>query len=327
MTRRPARKSSRRAATQSLIANPVPWPNGARCAVAITFDIDTDSFLHLEQGEQAPKMLSALSWLRYDEVAVPRILEVYRRYGLKQTFFYPAWCMEHYPRLVELILKDGHEIAAHGYLHEEPNKQSREREHYWLRRQIDVIAKMTGKRPRGWRAPVYKASQYSPELLAEEGLIYEASLMGDDVPYVLRTKNGDVVELPSHVALDDWPHFVHSFDIDYRMPVKSPDEGFACYWAEFEAAYDHGGLWIGVWHPFVTGRLSRCVRMARMIEDMLKKKRVWFATMEEIARHAQACMAKGGTVVKNSAGQQACKSDMPIPGGIEILSWSWGASN
>lgn len=293
MARKSARTSSRRAAKQSLIANPVPWPNGARCAVAITFDIDTDSFLHLEQGEQAPKMLSALSWLRYDEVAVPRILEVYRRYGLKQTFFYPAWCMEHYPRLVELILKDGHEIAAHGYLHEEPNKQSREREHYWLRRQIDVIAKMTGQRPRGWRAPLYKASQYSPELLAEEGLIYEASLMGDDVPYILRTKRGDVVELPSHVALDDWPHFVHSFDIDYRMPVKSPDEGFACYWAEFEAAYDHGGLWIGVWHPFVTGRLSRCVRMARMIEDMLKKKRVWFATMEEIARHAQACMAKG----------------------------------
>jgi hypothetical protein len=40
----------------------------------------------------------------------------------------------------------------------------------------------------------------------------------------------------------------------------------------------------------------------------------------------RACMAKGGEVVKNAAGQQACKSDMPIPGGIEVLSWSWGAS-
>ena len=56
MARKPARKqaprkSPRRAANTSLIANPVPWPNGARCAVAITFDIDTDSFLHLEHGE------------------------------------------------------------------------------------------------------------------------------------------------------------------------------------------------------------------------------------------------------------------------------------
>ena len=29
--------------TLKLIENPVPWPDGARCAVAITFDIDTDS--------------------------------------------------------------------------------------------------------------------------------------------------------------------------------------------------------------------------------------------------------------------------------------------
>src|SRR5512144_2194627 len=60
MDRKVARKSSHSAASKSLIANPMPWPNGARCAVAITFDIDTDSFLHLEQGEQAPKILSAL---------------------------------------------------------------------------------------------------------------------------------------------------------------------------------------------------------------------------------------------------------------------------
>ena len=49
MARKPTR-TARRAAGGSLIANPVPWPNGALCAVAITFDIDTDSFLHLEQG-------------------------------------------------------------------------------------------------------------------------------------------------------------------------------------------------------------------------------------------------------------------------------------
>ena len=34
--------------TLKLIDNPVPWPDGARCAVAITFDIDTDSILHLD---------------------------------------------------------------------------------------------------------------------------------------------------------------------------------------------------------------------------------------------------------------------------------------
>ena len=39
--------------TLKLIENPVPWPDGARCAVAITFDIDTDSILHLDFPDKA----------------------------------------------------------------------------------------------------------------------------------------------------------------------------------------------------------------------------------------------------------------------------------
>ncbi len=123
-----------------MIERPVPWPNGAKCAVAITFDIDTDSFLHLEYGDRVPDMVCTTSWLRYDEIAVPRILGMYRDLGLRQTFFYPAWCMERYPHLVELILKDGHEIAHHGYLHENPNQLTKEDEVYWIQRSIDTIA-------------------------------------------------------------------------------------------------------------------------------------------------------------------------------------------
>ena len=58
---------------RSLIANPPTWPNGARCAVALTFDVDTDSMLHYSLPETAHKKLTALSWTRYDQVAVPRI--------------------------------------------------------------------------------------------------------------------------------------------------------------------------------------------------------------------------------------------------------------
>ena len=34
-----------------MIANPPPWPNGARCAVAVTFDMDADSLIHLDHPE------------------------------------------------------------------------------------------------------------------------------------------------------------------------------------------------------------------------------------------------------------------------------------
>jgi peptidoglycan/xylan/chitin deacetylase (PgdA/CDA1 family) len=276
-----------------MIKNPVPWPDGAKCAAAITFDIDTDSILHLEHRERADTMLSSLSWLKYDEIAVPRILDMYRQCGIKQTFFYPAWCMERYPHLVDMILEGGHEIAAHGYIHEDPNKLPQEEEHYWLRRQIEVIEKMTGQRPRGWRGPLYNASKYSPDLLIEEGFIYDATLMGDDVPYILKTAQGSVIELPSHWAMDDWPHYTHSMDMNYMMTIKSPDEAMNVFMSEFEAMYDFGGLWVTVWHPFVSGRLARCRRVLQMIEYMQNKGGVWFATMEEIGLHVQACIDDG----------------------------------
>ena len=63
-------------------------------------------------------------------------------------------------------------------------------------------------------------------------------------------------------------------------------EGFR---EEFEAAYEAGGLWIGVWHPFVSGRLARWRQVEKLIEDMVARGDVWLAPLEDIARHALAC--------------------------------------
>jgi peptidoglycan-N-acetylglucosamine deacetylase len=74
----------------------------------------------------------------------------------------------------------------------------------------------------------------------------------------------------------------------------SPDRAMEIFMAEFEAMRQcGGGLWVGVWHPFVSGRLARWLRVERMIEQMLETGEVWFATMEEIARHVNACHKKG----------------------------------
>jgi hypothetical protein len=105
-----------------MIQRPVPWPNGAKVAVAITFDMDADSLVHVGHPRDSITRVSTISMLRYGpEVAVPRILEGYRRYGLKQTFFVPAWCIEHYPDAVEAMVRDDHEVGFHGYIHEAPN--------------------------------------------------------------------------------------------------------------------------------------------------------------------------------------------------------------
>ncbi|PLR80576.1 ribulose phosphate epimerase [Bacillus canaveralius] len=279
-----------------MIKNPVPWPNGAKCAIAITFDMDTDSILHLAHPDTANTRISTMSWLKYDEIAIPRILDMYKKYNLKQTFFIPAWVIERYPKTVELILNDGHEIAHHGYLHEHPNELSAEEELYWLHRGIDVIEKFTGKRPRGWRAPMYNFSKHSLEFLAKEGFLYDSSLMGDDVPYILKGKSGEIFELPTHWAMDDWPQYTHNSELGYVMPINSPKRAMEVFLSEFDAAWEHGGMWISVWHPFVSGRLARCVAIDKMIQYMLQKGNVWFATLEEIALHVKKCVDDGSYI-------------------------------
>ena len=212
-----------------MIENPLRWPNGARCAVAFTFDMDAESLLHIYQPETAHNRLALSSMLRYGpEVAVPRIVATYRRFGLRQTFFIPGWCIEQYPRAVELILAGGHEIAHHGYLHEKPNQLTRAEEHDWLRRAIETITRATGRRPLGYRAPSYAFSRHTLELLLEEGFEYDASLSGHDIPYVLAGEGGRLVELPADVPLDDWTQYVCLRDFGYMLPIAAPHRCRTC---------------------------------------------------------------------------------------------------
>lgn len=277
-----------------MIQRPIPWPGGAKCAVCITFDMDADSILHIAHPDDSLNRMASLSSLRYGpQVGVPRILDTYKEFGIKQTFFIPAWCMEQYPETVELILEGGHEIAHHGYIHEHPNELSRDEEQYWLKRSIEVIETMTGKRPRGWRAPLYNFSEHSVDLLIEEGFKYDASLMGDDVPYLIESGKSHLVELPSYWGMDDWPQFVQDMDLNYMMPIKSASQGIEVFRDEFDAMYEYGGLWVPVWHPFATGRLARWHQVRKLLRYMQDKGDVWFATMEEIASHVERVTADG----------------------------------
>ena len=75
-----------------MISNPVPWPDGAKCAVAITFDMDADSILHLHHPKTSISRISAMSMLRYGpEVAVPRIVETYTAFYATNAISLWAW--------------------------------------------------------------------------------------------------------------------------------------------------------------------------------------------------------------------------------------------
>ena len=277
-----------------MIENPIRWPDGARCAVNISFDMDAESLLHIYFGDTAPNRVAMASRLRYGpEVAVPRIVDAFRRAGIRQTFFVPGWCMEQYPRAVALIADHGHEIAHHGYMHEKVNQLGRDEERSVFLRALDSIVKVTGTRPRGFRAPSGSFSRHTLDLLVEAGLDYDASLAGPHIPYVIATQRGGLVELPHDVTMDDWTQYVCLKEFGYMLPIASPAQAMEVWRAEFDAAWRHGALWNAVWHPFVSGRLARCDAMSELIEYMQAKGGVWFARLDEIAAHVQSEIAAG----------------------------------
>ena len=259
-----------------MIKNPVPWPNGARCAVVFTWDMDADSILHLAHPNDADTRLSTNSMLRYGpEVGVPRIIDMCKSFGIEQTFFVPGWCAERYPKAVELMVKNGHEVALHGYLHEYPNELTKEQELFWTTKGMEAIKKISGKKPRGYRAPWYKYSKHSTDILAELGMLWDTSLMGDDNPYVIKSKAGELIELPSRWQLDDWPQFVHNHDLDFMMPIASPSYAMEVYMAEFY------------------GQVARLMMVADMIGKMQAKGDVWIATGEKVANYVRKLIAEG----------------------------------
>jgi peptidoglycan/xylan/chitin deacetylase (PgdA/CDA1 family) len=277
-----------------MLRNPIPWPNGARCACAITFDMDADSLIHVARPKDGFDRLYPVTMGRYGpNVAVPRILATYRRLGLKQSFFVPGWCLERYPAAVEAILEDGHEVGHHGYLHEDPTEHTGAEQAYWFERALEVHKRVTGRTPRGYRAPVYNVNQAVIDLLIAWGFAYDSSLMGDDVPYLMRTSAGELWELPVHWGSDDWPPFAHYPEIGYMMPVKAPTKGLEASFEEFEAQYEAGGFWMAIWHPFLTGRLARWQVVDKWLEQTLATKKVWFAPLEQIAAYVQDLRTSG----------------------------------
>jgi len=248
----------------------VPWPDGARCAVCISWDVDADSLVLHRLRDRGFQLYGGLSWLRYDEVAVPKIVETLARYGLTQTFCVTGWCIERYPAMCEAILAGGHEIAHHGYLHE-----------------------ATGSRPTGWRAPYASLSSRSADFLVQQGFLYDSSLMNDSTPYVIQAAGGELIELPIDGTMSDWPHYAHVPDLGYLQSPKAPEAAMEVYRAEFDAAWELGGLWISIWHPHVSGRPARLLAWARLVEYMQERGGVWFATLDQIARHVRTCVDDG----------------------------------
>ena len=262
------------------------WPDGAACACVLSFDVDAESAI-LAVDRKYAQRASTMSHQAYGpKVGVPRLLRVLERAGVHATFFVPGFTARRYPDTVRAIAAAGHEVGWHNDLHEPPYTLSEEEEHAILERGAEVLEPLTGERPSGFRAPWWELNPRTPELLASTGFEYDSSLMDDDVPYVLETAAGPLVELPVHWSLDDWEQYAFLPEPDVGSQIELPAKVLGLWTAELDARHEEGCLLVITMHPFLSGRPSRARIVGEFVEYARARGGVWFATGAEVAAFA-----------------------------------------
>jgi peptidoglycan/xylan/chitin deacetylase (PgdA/CDA1 family) len=252
-----------------------------RLIACISFDFDAMS------GLVARGLTSATPVSRgeFGAVALPRILDLMKRFGIKTSFFIPGVVIDTYPALCERIVAEGHEVGHHGWTHV-PVKQ------------------LTGKAPIGFRSPSWDLSPDTVRLLLKYGFYYESSMMGHDhEPY--RVRSGDkvhldrgmefgaptkLIELPISWSLDDFPHFEYLRLPTTLTPGLMNARGVLENWVddfEYMRRTCDWGILTYTCHPYVIGRGHRMLMLEGLLEALVEKGAT-FMSLEAAAREYDA---------------------------------------
>lgn len=273
--------------------------SGTRLSCCITFDFDAMSSWIGSVKSRNPSMVSRG---QFGAVAVPRLLDLLGNLGIPATFAVPGHTACAYPRIVENIQARGHEIAHHGWVHENPAAFDEAGERRVLERGLAALERVTGLRPRGYRSPAWDLSPRSIDLLCEYGFTYESSCMGHDFhPYYLRSGDSwtleepyqfgrtvDLVEMPVSWLLDDFPPV--EFVLGMNTGLQAPSLIEENWRADFDFAYRHcaGGVFILTLHPQTIGRGRYFLMLERLLTYYATHDRVTFETMGDYATRWRA---------------------------------------
>lgn len=264
---------------------PASWKDGARCAVALSFDSDHET----NELRDGGRSIGRMAWGQFgSRVGVPRILAILRAHGIRASFFVPAVSALLHPDEQREVVAEGHEIGVHGWIHELNSVLPYAAERDLMLRSAEALERITGVRPVGLRTPSWDFSPNTLRIEREMGLLYDSSLMADVDCYELDLDGEPtgIVELPVEWIRDDAPYFsMHRFQS--LRPYTPPEAVLDIFRREFEGAYAAGGLFQVTMHPHIITHRSRIWILEELIRHAAGKRDVWFATHAEIAAWAR----------------------------------------
>lgn len=122
-------------------------------------------------------------WDRFEsrvEQNADKILKILRRRHARATFFVLGWVAERHPTLIQRLVDEGHEVAAHGYSNEAITAQTPRQFREDVRKTKAILEDLTGRAVVGYRAPNFSFSDealWALPILVEEGYGYDSSVL------------------------------------------------------------------------------------------------------------------------------------------------------
>lgn len=236
--------------------------------------------------------------------AAPRLLELCRRQAIPSTWFVPGHTADTYPEITARVAADGHEIANHGYLHENFGALTVEQARAVLRKGNETLQRVTGQTPRGFRLPLGGYPEGFFQMMVEEGFLYDSSTFGEFEPHWCRTdrvlrddgpntpgRELPLVEIPVTFITSDFAYFEFSFmNPELRAGLRNPRDVEQVWQDQFSYLYEHvgDGYVMLMLHPQSIGWASRILMLERFIEFCAGHSGTRFVTAETIAEEFRA---------------------------------------
>jgi peptidoglycan/xylan/chitin deacetylase (PgdA/CDA1 family) len=259
------------------------WPGGNRCCVCLTFDVDAE-WVFMGNKPQVAKMPRTFSQGEYEWRAgtIPRILDLLDEHHVRATFFMVGMNAVNHPDIMKPICERGHELAVHGWKHEDIAGLPKEEERKRILDTRGAIEDVSGFKPVGNRTAGGELSPNTLDILAEEGFLYDSSLRGSDMPY--KVDNGLVI-VPSYYEMDDFHLFADYPGTAYHARMMSPQTGYEIWTNAFDGYYRYGLCYTTMFHPQVIGKPGGLMLLGRLLNYIEKFPDVWFARADDVARH------------------------------------------
>jgi peptidoglycan/xylan/chitin deacetylase (PgdA/CDA1 family) len=187
-------------------------------------------------------------------IGYPRVLDILDRLGLKASFFIEGWNAVNNPDAVREVVRRGHEVGVHGWVHEAIGALDEPVARKLL---ADAVAayRALGIEPKGFRAPGGKRGPHILPILRELGIEWDSSVdHGPDGP------EEDAPHAPPGLIDGTFPHIPWKWrSIDYYhyfmhpAGTRSPEEVYAYFVGEIERIELNGSFATFIFHPFVSG--------------------------------------------------------------------------